>query len=233
MEQIADCPFCGKENHLYINHTKKLWHCHRCKESGGPYSKSDKNYKSVIAHTGTPRTTTPTHTPSKTPLKPPHWPLKPFSLDYLTLTRGLNKHTVESLPIFSTEKGILFDFPQEDYWQERRWKSFSPPRWKNPPGRKAPCYRVERHFLPTVFLVEGILDAIAVGTYVPSAAICGSKITEQQAHSLANDYENAIILLDSTPDITDKVVYKNLSICSNIFRGKVDVVRLPIINTEA
>ena len=31
---LGDCPFCGKENHFYINWEKLLWDCKVCTSSG-------------------------------------------------------------------------------------------------------------------------------------------------------------------------------------------------------
>jgi hypothetical protein len=33
-ELVGTCPFCGKENHLYWNVEKEVWHCFRCNERG-------------------------------------------------------------------------------------------------------------------------------------------------------------------------------------------------------
>lgn len=37
-ESIADCPFCGKENHLYINSKNGKWDCKACGENGNVYT---------------------------------------------------------------------------------------------------------------------------------------------------------------------------------------------------
>lgn len=34
----GDCPFCGKDNHFYVNHEKLLWDCKVCGESGNRQS---------------------------------------------------------------------------------------------------------------------------------------------------------------------------------------------------
>ena len=34
---VADCPFCGKEKHFYINIRTQLWDCKHCGESGNIY----------------------------------------------------------------------------------------------------------------------------------------------------------------------------------------------------
>lgn len=34
---IADCPFCGKEKHFYVNKQTQLWDCKKCGESGNIY----------------------------------------------------------------------------------------------------------------------------------------------------------------------------------------------------
>ncbi len=33
-QMVGDCPFCGKESHLYVNKETKLWDCKRCGEKG-------------------------------------------------------------------------------------------------------------------------------------------------------------------------------------------------------
>lgn len=36
-QYVCDCPFCGKENHLYIDRATQLFHCKKCDESGNVY----------------------------------------------------------------------------------------------------------------------------------------------------------------------------------------------------
>lgn len=36
-QYISDCPFCGKENHFYINKVTQMWDCKRCGASGNIY----------------------------------------------------------------------------------------------------------------------------------------------------------------------------------------------------
>jgi hypothetical protein len=35
-QALGDCPFCGKEDKLYVNQDSGLWECHACQESGNP-----------------------------------------------------------------------------------------------------------------------------------------------------------------------------------------------------
>lgn len=36
-QYVADCPFCGKEEHFYVSQSTQKWDCKKCKESGGIY----------------------------------------------------------------------------------------------------------------------------------------------------------------------------------------------------
>lgn len=37
-EAVGDCPFCGKEDHFYINNSNGLWLCHHCGKKGNQLS---------------------------------------------------------------------------------------------------------------------------------------------------------------------------------------------------
>ena len=221
MELIRDCPHCGKEKHLYVNTEKKVYHCHRCKASGKVKGDDLQRIRRVA-----PRPIRKLAEGEGAPA-PEAFPLSNHSKHYLTTKRHINKGFLESFPIYDTDTGILFQFNGTGYWQVRQWKQFSPPRWLNPKNTpKDIYYSVEQVFLPTVFIVEGILDALAVGEYGPSAGILGSLIKDEQAYKLAQKYENCVLMLDGTPDVTEKLIQRNLRKLRSCFEGRVGVERL-------
>jgi len=228
MEQISDCPYCGKERHLYVNKEKGVFHCQRCKRGGrirsinsrtlpSPNDRREQeniNYSRSSVIIG-----------QKAPL---HWGLSERSRAYLEVKRKIAKGLLQNLPIFDTETGILFTFPGTSYWQVRQWSQFTPPRWLNPKGVSKPSYMVERVFMPTVWMVEGIVDALAVGEFAPAAAILSSCVTDKQAVELSKKYSNVVVMLDGTLDVTEEIIQKNVNKLSSLFKGRVWVERLPL-----
>lgn len=187
------CPYCGGDS-FYINTQKRVFYCHRasCHASG----KLDRD---------------PTYEPLTDPIEstdpskadpPPHWTLSESAKEYL-LGRGVSYYFLKTLPISSTEKGILFEFPNvREYWQERRWKPYSPPRWKCPTGtgqsgRTGVYYEVRSRFFDgSLVVTEGILDALRVGEYRSAVAVLGSVVHERQLELLLGKYKNLIYMPD-------------------------------------
>lgn len=204
-EKQLDCPSCGKERHLYFNIEKQVFYCFRCGYSGKG---------SELAVQGIP-------IPKKTSelLKPPtqsyrlgdslsdppeYYPLTTSSREYLT-SRGVHGSIMNTLrkKIYETPKGILFFYPDEDYWQIRHWSAWSPPRWVNPTtAPRTPAGGVVFHLRTyydsdRVVLVEGIVDALRVAPFANVAAVLSSNVHERQIEQLGwQGYERADIMLD-------------------------------------
>lgn len=197
-ELITTCPFCNKDKHFYINKKKKVYHCHRCKVSGRLEHLERQGFKIPLRIAE--RTQEPRSLVDAISTLPDHFPLSNISREYL-INRGIDDLLLDSIPIYDTAQGILFIFPEERYWQIRRWEQFTPPRWENPHNsitsvRTGVTYLLDRHDVRTVVIVEGVCDALVVAPYANVAAVLSSSISPKQAMRLGGRFKKAIVLLD-------------------------------------
>lgn len=228
-EIILRCPHCGRRK-LYANRVKRLFICFRC-GSQGHVSKLGEQAPGVrladILHSMLPQI-------SGSELQPPPEfdELRPFALEHLQ-GRGIGRHLIRSLPIYSTRHGILFVFPDQGYWQERRWGPHTPPRWQgpaDPPQRPATgvTYHVgvSRPQDRPVVLVEGVGDALKVATAGwPSAALLGKRLHDAQAAQLSELYEGATVMLDSDSAVIERM--GAATVAMEHFAGPVRVAPVP------
>lgn len=202
-EKKMDCPYCGKEGHLYLNLDKRVFFCFKCGARGreGALKEQgvqvDKRTLNSLSQPGT-----LSFRLSEGVSEPPEYqPLSTYSREYL-LGRGIHDTILRTLrrKIYDTAEGILFFYPDEDYWQVRRWAGT--PRWVNP--HTAPrsasggvVYHLHTHFGDdTVVVVEGIGDALRVAPFANCAAALSSNLHDLQLAALAERYRNIGILLD-------------------------------------
>lgn len=214
-ELQMDCPFCGKEKHLYFNAHKQVYHCFRCGSSGHAsqlraYGIAVENDHDVLLHRDV------SYRVAEGLEDPPTYStLSTSSVGYLT-ERGVHDSVLRLLrsKIYDTAKGLLFFYPTVDYWQERRWGAFSPPRWVNPsvapssPGTGV-TYHLRTHFdSDRVVLVEGIMDALRVAPYANVAAMLSSKYHESQLLALYDEgYRSVTALPDNDVSVTARLHY--------------------------
>lgn len=202
-EKRLDCPYCGKEGHLYLNLDKGVFFCFRCGARGREGALKEQGV-SVDK-----RTLNSIHQPGTLSFKvsdavsdpPDYQPLSTYSMDYLLL-RGIHTTILRTLrrKIYDTAEGILFFYPDEDYWQVRRWTGT--PRWINP--HTAPrsasggvVYHLRTHYeSSSVAVVEGIGDALRVAPFANVAAVLSSNLHDLQLAGLAETYDHVGILLD-------------------------------------
>lgn len=217
-EDLQTCPSCGREK-MYVNRAKAVYHCFRCGDSG-------KIQKLGI----TPAPTLPiflvdesvSHT-----LCPEHHDLTGFSQEYLVRTRGVGWWLVSGLPIFSTQRGILFLFPDWDYWQVRQWSAT--PKWLGPHGapagvRDGVTYNLNISSSDRVVLVEGVGDALKVATAGHNvAALLSNTLHDSQAEALSRMYARATVMLDA--DVPIGRVAQAMNLASEHFDA-VDLVFL-------
>jgi hypothetical protein len=146
---------------------------------------------------------------------PPYKEITTSSVEYLT-ERGVHASVLNLLrrKVYDTAKGLLFLYPDWDYWQERRWTAFSPPRWVNPSVAAASpatgvTYHLRTHYDSTrVVLVEGILDALRVAPFENVAAMLSSKYHERQLMELEDSvYESVLIYPDRDVAVTKRIEY--------------------------
>jgi hypothetical protein len=225
-EQVFTCPECHKERHFYVNATKRVAYCQRCGYSVGPKQYKQLRLDKVYGDSWLPYTpisrTLEVNTRFQTP--PEYDSLSDHSYSYLVDRRGISPEIVDRFPIYDTQFGILFLFPQEDYWQVRRWRQFSPPRWENPSSEhpvspsEGVSYLVDTYpSSKRVVLVEGILDALAVGRYANAAAVLTNQIKEAQAFLLSDRFDEALVLLDK--DVPFVEAYKRTEKISSLFES--------------
>ena len=196
-----NCPYCvtrGKTadrgGHLYVNRSKRLYHCFRCGASGRVTAKMklmDKSLEEICQQDpffGLRR--------AAASELPAHDFLSDYAYRYLTEEREVGWHVIESMPIYSTDTGVLFVFP-DGGWQERRWRD--EPRWLFPKGFNGRCYVVEP--APDdngVVFVEGIIDALKVATAGYNvAAVLSHSVSGTQAAALSQSYSEAQLMFDA------------------------------------
>ena len=203
-EKQMDCPSCGKKKHLYLNIEKQLFHCFRCGYSGRA---KDLEMQGIAV----PKKTDELLKPSSLSFRvaegmsdpPEYWDAGDDTIDYLA-DRGVHV-TIQKLlrkKIYETSRGILFFYPDRDYWQVRHWSAWAPPRWLNP--TVAPVtpaggvvFHLRTHYdSDRVVLVEGIVDALRVAPFANVAAVLSTNIHEAQISGLAANYESCSIMLD-------------------------------------
>lgn len=203
-EKQLDCPSCGKERHLYLNIEKQVFYCFRCGYSGKagelkaqgiqvPKKTSELLKPSTLSHRIVGSMSDP----------PEYYPLTTSSVEYLT-NRGVHGSIMNTLrkKIYETPRGLLFFFPDEDYWQLRHWSAWAPPRWVNPtvaPYTPAAgvVFHLRTHYDSSrVVLVEGVVDALRVAPFANVAAVLSSNVHEGQAIKLSCTYDALDIMLD-------------------------------------
>ena len=201
-EEVYDCPFCNSEGHLYYNIAKRVFYCFKCSKGGTAAMLERQGMTLRRQPDGMMGLNLDMMNKIGPAIQAPPKAQKPEGACYEYL-RG--RYVTEAqMPLFQqTVKGILCLFPDEDYWQERRWEQFSPPRWKNPTeAPRAPSdgvtYHLRGHYpAKLVVLVEGIFDAIAVAPYCNVAAMLSSNYHESQLQCLADKgYQKAILMFD-------------------------------------
>ena len=175
-DELFICPACNKRK-LYVSLVKpgNPWICHNayCPGIDGKGRRSGLGRELPFSISAPPKEAPK---PTKGSDPPESWPLKTgdFELEYLLQERAIEPWVINAMPIRRTATGILFLFPECDYWQERRWKPF-PPRWKNMSGEgvgasNGAMYLVRVTHNDTLFLVEGIIDALSIGAFAPAAS---------------------------------------------------------------
>jgi len=218
-----DCPFCHKEGHLYYNPSKRVFYCFKCgaKGTGQVLERAGHNLvtRDVLQRDVSYRIVEGLEDP------PPYEHLSDATRLYL-LERGIHAPVLAALErkIYDTAKGILFFFPDEEYWQVRHWQPHTPPRWKNP--SVAPrgsgggvTYHIRQHYDSSrVCLVEGIGDALRVAPYANVAALLSSNPHESQLLSLLErGYDRVTFLFDRDVSTTKRI--ESLSRAGAIFNG--------------
>jgi len=200
MEMVGQCSSIGcrgKKAKLYYNPHKDVWLCFRCRDSG-------KGIPEGVELDDLPFDPGPSVQVTGVSEPPPYQSPDVTALDYLVKDRGIPRYLVDSLPIYTTGKGILFFFPETDcgYWQERRWKVCSPPKWNNPKAspikvRSGLTYELmSRPESKTVVLVEGVVDALAVAPYGNVAAYLGIVPNDYQLVTLSQHYGRLVWMPD-------------------------------------
>lgn len=201
-EKRMDCPYCGKEGHLYLNLDKHVFYCFRCSARGREGALKEHGIKIPSTTSRGPLLGTLSFKIGESISDPPEYEnLSTYSREYLQ-SRGIHDTILRTLrrKIYDTAEGILFFYPDEDYWQVRRWDG--KPRWVNP--HRAPrspadgcTYHLRTHFgSSTVVVVEGIGDALRVAPFANCAAVLSSNLHDLQLARLSQEYSRVGILLD-------------------------------------
>lgn len=212
----------GKPPSLSINKEKGVYYCFRCGEKGrtGNPSRQARLYGFEMS----PKELEPV--PESTLIVPGM-----RSYEYLEKRRGISPDVLMSVPIRESDKGIVFLFPEEAYWQERRWSEYRPPAWKNasPAPRTTSngvIYNVRSYPISDrVVVVEGIIDALAVAEFENAAAVLTNQVQDMQAQHLAQLYTKAVYMPDG--DVPLKKIIKSKTILQEAFNTVVTYVSLP------
>jgi hypothetical protein len=176
------------------------------KVHGGHISKLDPHFHQVVGNSivDLRKEWYDTYTPlvDRTHTRPEQFQLSSKSKDYI-LERGVREWTLDTMPIHNTTKGILFEFPAFPYyWQERRWQQFRPPPWDAPSGpaaSKGVVYEVQGDPNDNrCFLVEGVFDALVVGSYANAAATLSWRLHVEQLNYLAERYKKLVYMPDGS-----------------------------------
>jgi Zn ribbon nucleic-acid-binding protein len=203
-EKQLDCPACSKQRHLYLNIEKGVFYCFCC-----GYSGRSRDLEAQGIHV--PRKTSELLKPVSLSFRageavsdpPEYYPITTCSVEYLT-NRWVHDSILTYLrkKIYETSKGILFFFPDEDYWQVRKWEAWTPPRWVNPTvAPRTPAvgvvYHLRTHYdSDRVVLVEGLVDALRVAPFANVAAVLSTNLHEEQLFHLSYIYKRADLMLD-------------------------------------
>jgi len=228
-EKKLDCPFCAKEGHLYYNVTKGVFYCFKCHAKGHTHDlkRAGLNVVSgsrLLEEDVSYRMTEALETP------PPFKEITTSSRRYLT-GRKIHESVLLQLrnKIYDTDTGILFFFPDQDYWQVRRWTEFVPPRWKNPtvstntPATGIVYHLRNHHGSREVVIVEGIGDALRVAPFANVAAILSSRFHAAQAIRLTElGYDSARIIFDRDVPVTTRLTSISTAGCFFRYVSAVD-----------
>ena len=201
-EKQGYCSDCGKRKR-YVNEKKQVYYCFVCCRGGKLTTGTEPMVGLELDETKGPV--------ESQEVPPSHRPLSDFDRNYYS-KRGVSPRLIQLLGdgLHSTDTGLLFMFPTEDYWQERRWGAFRPPPWKFPKNAK----RITKDGVgfhikinsdsKRVTVVEGIFDALRVSSLgYNSFAILSKKVHEAQAMELARGYDSCSLLLDSDVSLRD------------------------------
>lgn len=198
-ERQGYCPDCGKRKR-YVNEKKGVYYCFVCCKGGRTSGSMD-----------LPKLVSPKGTGEGMEEPPENRALTDFDRSYFA-RRNISTSLLRTLKdsIRSTDTGLIFFFPTEDYWQERRWGAFRPPPWRFPKNAKRTTKDgVGFHIKinsdsKRVTVVEGIFDALRVSSLgYNSFAILSKKVHEAQAMELARGYDSCSLLLDSDVSLRD------------------------------
>lgn len=194
------CPKCGKRKR-YENKRKGVYYCFVC-ASGGKLAEETMGSQELVSP----------DIPAEGMEPPPeHRKLTEFDLRYFT-KRGISSRllNLHENSIRSTEQGILFIFPTEDYWQERRWNAFRPPPWRfprNSPRTTKDGITYHLRIVPSkqnCVVVEGVFDALKCASAgYNAAAVLSKKVHDNQAIELSRYYSSCILILDSDVSLAD------------------------------
>ncbi len=193
-ETLQDCLACGHEK-MHVNVAKGVYHCKRC-GSGGQVQKLGMTPRPGLPAFHIDESTSHTGLPE-------FGELTEFAQNYLIEGRGVGWWLLAALPIFSTDRGILFVFSDWDYWQIRQWPNYGDPRWRDPLDAAAHAkdgvtYTLDINSSGRVVLVEGVGDALKVATAgYNSAALLSSQLHDAQAEALSQTYTRATLMLDA------------------------------------
>lgn len=216
-EITLTCPFCDKPRHLYFNVKKRVFHCFKCGKSGTAsmlermgMSLSNMGMVDIIGDVCY-------NLSDGVSVPPPHQAMSTQSEAYFA-ERGVHPAIYNMIEdkTYETDDGLVFFFPDEDYWQVRRWKHLGNPRWTNPTlAARTPAVGVVYHLRTTfdnsvVVLVEGVFDVLRVAPYANAAASLSSTIHDTQILGLLDRGYDAVIYMPDR-DVPTTTRAKNIS----------------------
>ena len=207
-EHVTDCPKCGRQGKRYENASKGVYYCFRC---------GDKGRLAQSQRVLDPEALYPSWNMAGKALSlPPNTvPMSYQAMEYISNRLGVPPEIWEGMTprIDETEKGLLFTFPGEAYWQERRWEKWAPPRWVNP--KEAPTskkeglmYYIKPEGSTIAVVTEGIFDALKVRMARPdvtSACCLGWPPNGAQLWSLSWIHDKIIIIPDEDVDLKSQL----------------------------
>lgn len=224
-QDYYDCPFCqDTKGHLGVNTLRNIFHCFKCGASGrtselsflGSFDEQVKlkltggigNKKVVSNIISLPfgyEKLTEKHSNTR-------------AYKYLE-ERGINEYDMEKYEIGYTFRGlfahrIIIPIRTHKYLRYFVGRSYigEEPKYMNAAAPKnGLLFTTHKEPVPQAVICEGIFDAISISMVMPAISPLGKTVTDEQAKSIKDYTQKAIIMLDEDAKVDAFKLYEQLS----------------------
>jgi len=219
MEKLIDCSSLrckGRPSKCYLNTAKGVFHCFRCHRSG---KVEDWGVRRVENLSPFPERERPA----------PEFVYDEGQAGHYLEVRGVASEVLRQVQYYPSAKGIVFVFQDGEYWQERRWERYSPPRWLTASGKHSGYFLEFHPNKGRIFVVEGIIDALRVAEFENVVASLGSLPTERLLyHILLKGYEDVVWFPDG--DVTNVLRSRGLRKLISVLSGTGGSFSIRVLN---